>query len=156
MVGARPPGLSLLHQNRDLSNLRLKTPARLHIWAHCRQTSCRTEDVDSTTGRESTCDARSALMWSAMNPNNVRHRADQTAACLPTTHHWHRFALGDAANTGYLYGKFITATARFRIRVKSCWICVGQTETAAGSLRVLRFRLPINHTFHFAPQSSVF
>jgi hypothetical protein len=36
-----------------------------------------------------------------------------------------------------------TAAARFRAQVRSCGICGGQSGTAAGFLRVLRFALPI-------------
>jgi hypothetical protein len=44
-----------------------------------------------------------------------------------------------------------TAAARVRAHVKACGICGGQSRTGEGSLRVLRFPLPIIPT---APHSS--
>jgi hypothetical protein len=57
-------------------------------------------------------------------------------------------------------GRLPTGNARVRAQVKSCAICGGQSGTEAGSLPVLRFPLPLNHstncstiiiTFHPGP-----
>jgi hypothetical protein len=40
--------------------------------------------------------------------------------------------------------------ARFRVRVRSCGICCGQSGTRAGFLRELRFPLPLSHSTDFS------
>jgi hypothetical protein len=45
-----------------------------------------------------------------------------------------------------------TAATRVRDRVKSRWICGGQSRTSAGFLRVLRFPLA-NLSFHQLPNN---
>jgi hypothetical protein len=42
-----------------------------------------------------------------------------------------------------------TAETRVRARVKSCWICGGQSGTGAGFLRVLPFLLPLIHSTNY-------
>jgi hypothetical protein len=48
--------------------------------------------------------------------------------------------------------RLLTAGARVRARVRSCWICGGQSDGGADFLRVLRLPLPIDIPL-IAPQS---